>query len=183
MASIFSYDTFLLLWIKLSIISYFKGQFYFFILLNCINVFWTLFTEIYLTYNMMLVKRCTCWFGILIYYGVVAIVVIDSTSVISCNYHFFFVVGVIKIQSFSKFEYYTILSITTMLCIGSLEFSHICLQVCTLKQHLSYSPTPQPLTSISLSVFMSLASLDSICKWYHTYSSFSVKVHPRFGKW
>lgn len=63
-------------------------------------------------------------------------------SLILCNYLFFLVVGIIP--SLSKFDYNRILLIFTRLCIGSLGLIYYSLQVCTLKQCLSYPFTPIP---------------------------------------
>ena len=75
------------------------------------------------------------------------------------NYHFSLVVEIIEIQFLSKLEQSRILlSIFTVLCIRSVRLIYYLLQVYTLKQHLSYLPTPQPMiTTILFFVFTNLA--------------------------
>ena len=98
-------------------------------------------------YNILI-----CQIYILQYDCIVAII---STSITSHNCHFFSMVGITKIQSLSKFgDYSTILlSIFTVLYIRFLGLIYYQLQVCTLKQHLSYPSTPHPLVTIILLSF------------------------------
>ena len=100
----------------------------------------------------------------------IAIIVLANTSLTSHYQHFFFVLGIIKIWSVSKFYDYhvTLWCIITILIIRAPGL--IRLLVCSLKCHLSISSTHQSLvTTILLSVSTSLALfLDSNFKWYHT---------------
>lgn len=88
----------------------------------------------------------------------IAIIVLANTSLTSHYQHFFFVLGIIKIWSVSKFYDYhvTLWCIITILIIRAPGL--ICLLVCSLKCHLSISSTHQSLvTTILLSVSTSLA--------------------------
>ena len=88
----------------------------------------------------------------------IAIIVLANTSLTSHYQHFFFVLGIIKIWSVSKFYDYhvTLWCIITILIIRAPGL--ICLLVCSLKYHLSISSTHQSLvTTILLSVSTSLA--------------------------
>ena len=100
----------------------------------------------------------------------IAIIVLANTSLTSHYQHFFFVLGIIKIWSVSKFYDYhvTLWCIITILIIRAPGL--ICLLVFSLKCRLSISSTHQSLvTTILLSVSTSLALfLDSNFKWYHT---------------
>ena len=99
------------------------------------------FIEIYLTYCVIRYK--TCWFDTFIYCNMVVIVAIAP---LSChNSHFFFVLGIIKIQTLSKFDDYNtiLLPVFTTLCI--VFPGAICLLVASLylKQHTGHRvPSP-----------------------------------------
>ena len=55
------------------------------------------------------------------YYNMIPIVALASTSIMSHDFHFLFVTGIIKFQSLNKIDVYVIilLSAITILCVGS----------------------------------------------------------------
>ena len=67
------------------------------------------------------------WFNTLIYCKIITTIVLANTSIMSHNYHFFFVVRTFKIYSLSNFQVYSIvlLPIITMLYIRSPEIIHV----------------------------------------------------------
>ena len=74
--------------------------------------------------------------------------------------------GIFKVLSFSRFVYNTVLwSIITLFCIRCPGFIYLLVAPLYPYEYLSYFPNCQLLFS---SLFMSLAFLDSIHKWYHT---------------
>lgn len=102
----------------------------------------------------------------LIYCHTVTLVVLPNTSVMFAIIISFFVMGIFKVLSFSRFVYNTVLwSIITLFCIRCPGFIYLLVAPLYPYEYLSYFPNCQLLF---YSLFMSLAFLDSIHKWYHT---------------
>ena len=93
---------------------------------------------------------CTMyWLDVFIHCSITTIIVaLADTSIISHNYHFFFEVRTIRIQSLSKFAVHstvllTIMTVMTRLCIRSPELTHLLTLSLDLETSSQF-PAPSP---------------------------------------
>ena len=87
-----------------------------------------------------------CWFDTFVYCNMTTSLVLANTSSMQHNYHFFFLVGTIKIWFLSNLEVYStaLLTIISTLCISFPGLIYLPVLRFPLKKHLSSSPTSLP---------------------------------------
>ena len=87
-------------------------------------------------------KYTLCRFDALIYCKIITATVLVNTSIISHNYHFFFVVRTFKIYSFSNFRVYNTLLVTIITILNTRSPKHIHLTTESLYLLTNVSPFP-----------------------------------------
>ena len=110
------------------------------------------------------------WFDTSICLRMIPNTALANTCIMSHNYHSFFMVRTFNVFSLSNCQVYNtvLLAIISMLYINQNLFI-LELKVCTFWPTSSLSPN---LSAFLVSASMSLAFLDSTCKWYHTVAVF-----------
>ena len=120
------------------------------------------------------------WVDTRLYFEVIITSVWISTSISSHNYHFFSMVGTLKIYSLSNFQMYNtvLLTVVTMLPIRSPEIMHLIPESSySWTRHLSMFPCSARGNHHSAPWFHHFDSSESVYKWCHMVFAFLCLNH------